>query len=616
MVARLDRSDGDIDAISKRVAISAPGPNIAQRTNRVADESHWRGETRAVEDRLSDTLHARLTQRFVDRRTSVLLRRLKQKESLVAEVNDKSDVTVAGELVGRLEGFRFRQDATNSPDEARVLRQAAVQALRPQFHLLADKFYNAPDTEMDFTEQGGLMWGGSAVGKLVTGPDAMRPQVEAFVDEDAGEEVVEKVRRRLQHFIDRKVAALFEPLLALSRDEALTGLARGFAFRLVEGLGLLTRGSVAEDVKALEQDARSALRKHGVRFGQFTIFLPLLLKPAPTRLRLVLWSLASGLAEFPESPPPGLVTIPNLPEVPKGHYTLAGYHPAGARAIRIDMLERLADLVRAKDSRAGFEATPEMLSITGMTLEQFADLMAGLGYKAERSGRAKTRPEAVAVAAADAPEAPEAGGEAVVEAAPEAGVEALAEAAPEVVAEIDSGVVAAAAEPAAESGAKPGAEPAAEMETVFTFTWAPRPRGGENRGPRNRTEARAPREGQPAGDARPPRSARRRPSGAPSPDAPVAAITGAEAAPEAAPRPPRSDRPEHFKGIGKGKGGKPEGKGERGGSERGRDFGGERGGKDHAPHGAKVFEARPPRVEKPIDPDNPFAALLALKGRI
>ncbi|MEH6776535.1 MAG: helicase, partial [Cereibacter changlensis] len=353
-IARIDRVDGDIDALSKRLAYIRTWTYVAQRRGWVEDESHWRDETRAVEDRLSDALHAQLTQRFVDRRTSVLMRRLKQKESLVAEVNDKGEVTVEGEFVGRLEGFRFRQDASNSPDEARTLRQAAVQALRPEFHLRADRFYNSPDTEMDFTEQGGLMWGTQAVGKLIAGAEPLRPQVEAFVDEDAGPDVAEKVRRRLQHFIDRKVAAQFEPLLAMSRDETLTGLARGFAFRLVEGLGLLPRDLVNEDVKALDQDARSALRKHGVRFGQFTIFLPLLLKPAPTRLRLVLWSLANGLQEFPESPPPGLVTIPNIPDVPKQHYTLAGYHPAGARAIRIDMLERLADLLRAKDSRAGF----------------------------------------------------------------------------------------------------------------------------------------------------------------------------------------------------------------------------------------------------------------------
>ena len=107
----------------------------------------------------------------------------------------------------------------------------------------------------------------------------------------------------------------------------MTGLARGFAFRLVEALGVLPRDTVAGEVKALDQEARAVLRKHGVRFGQFTVFLPALLKPAPTRLRLVLWSLAGGLDEFPESPPPGLVTIPHLPDVPRGHYTLAGLPP-------------------------------------------------------------------------------------------------------------------------------------------------------------------------------------------------------------------------------------------------------------------------------------------------
>ena len=407
-VARIDKTDGDIDAISKRLAYIRTWTYVAQRKGWVADESHWRDETRAVEDRLSDALHARLTQRFVDRRTSVLMRRLKQKESLVAEVNDKGEVAVEGEFVGRLEGFRFRQDASASPDEARTLRQAAYEALKPEFHLRADRFYNAPDTELDFTEQGGLMWGSSAVGKLIAGAEAMKPLVEAFVDEEAGFDVADKVRRRLQHFIDRKVATQFEPLLAMSRDETMQGLARGFAFRLVEGLGVLPRDVVAEDVKSLDQESRSVLRRHGVRFGQFTIFLPLLLKPAPTRLRLVLWSLANGLQEFPESPPPGLVTIPYLTEVPKNHYTLAGYHPAGSRAIRIDMLERLADLLRAKDSRAGFEATPDMLSITGMTLDQFADLMAGLGYRGDKSERPKVRPEAVAavpaeVAVAEAP---------------------------------------------------------------------------------------------------------------------------------------------------------------------------------------------------------------------
>ncbi len=279
-VKRLDRADGDIDTLSKRLAYIRTWTYVAQRKGWVDDENHWRGETRAVEDRLSDALHERLTQRFVDRRTSVLLRRLKQKEALLAEVNDKGEVTVEGEFVGRLEGFRFVADKEASGQEAKTLMQASLQALAPQFHLRADRFYNAPDTEIDFTEQGGLMWGEQAVGRLVPGAEVLKPGIKVFVDDEAGAEVAQKVERRLQHFIDRKIAALFEPLLNLSKDEALTGLARGFAFRLVENLGIIPRGDVANEVKELDQEARGALRKHGVRFGQFTIFMPLLLSCA------------------------------------------------------------------------------------------------------------------------------------------------------------------------------------------------------------------------------------------------------------------------------------------------------------------------------------------------
>ena len=287
-IRRLDRTEGDIDTLSKRLAFIRTWTYVAQRNGWLRDESHWREETRTVEDRLSDALHERLTQRFVDRRTSVLLRRLKQKEALLAEVNDQGEVTVEGEFVGKLEGFRFSPDKTAQGAEAKALKSASLQALAPQYHLRADRFYNAPDTEIDYTDQGGLMWGEHAVGKLVAGADALSPQIEVFVDETAGPDVAQKVERRLQHFISRKIQALFEPLINLQKDEALTGLARGFAFRMVEGLGILPRAGVAQEVKDLDQDARGALRKHGIRFGQFTIFMPLLLKPAPTRLRLLL----------------------------------------------------------------------------------------------------------------------------------------------------------------------------------------------------------------------------------------------------------------------------------------------------------------------------------------
>ncbi|WBU55556.1 helicase-related protein [Paracoccus sediminicola] len=566
-IDRIDRTQGDIDALSKRLAFIRTWTYVAQRSGWVADESYWREATRTVEDRLSDALHAALTQRFVDRRTSVLMRRLKQKETLVAEVNDKGEVSVEGEFAGRLEGFRFRADETQNSDEARMLNRAAYEALRPEFHLRADRLYNAPDTELDFTEQGGLMWGDTAVGKLVKGAEPMKPGVEAFVDEEAGQDIADKVRRRLQHFIDRKIASLFEPLQAMSRDETLTGLARGFAFRLVENLGLIRREEVAAEVKELDQEARGSLRKHGVRFGQFTIFMPALLKPAPTRLRLVLSGLWEGLSEFPESPPPGLVTIPNLPEVPASAYTLSGYRPAGDRAIRIDMLERLADMLRTQDTRGGFEANADMLSITGMTLDQFAGLMEGLGYAAEKGERVKVKPDTAPQAAPEPATVAEAEGEhpmteeeSVLAAETRAKWESeqaekkKAEAAAAEAASSDMATGETAADDSATATGETPAE--TEMEVFYTFRWVPKQRGPRGQGGARRQNARA------DGDHRQGK--------------------------------PRGDRP---KGGGKPKGGKP---------GRGKN---DRGDKP------KNFSARPPRSEKPVDPDNPFAVLAALKEK-
>ena len=388
-VCSLENTHGNIDTLSKRLAYMRTWTYVSQRKGWVDDDDHWRNRTRVIEDLLSDALHECLTKTFVDRRTSVLLRRLKDKEAMVAEVDNQGQVTIEGEFVGKLEGFRFTADKEANGAEFKAVKAAAMEALVPHFNLMADRFYNAPDTEIDFTDQGGLMWGENALGKLLAGDNPLKPGLRVFVEENVSIEIQQKVERRLQHFIDRKIATLFEPLLALERDDKLSGLARGFAFTLVENFGLVPRESVSETVKSLDQDARATLRKHGVRFGQHTIFMPLLLKPAPTRLRLLLWSLTNNIDEFPSAPPPGLVTVPTESFALSGVDTMSGYRNAGDRAIRVDMLERLADLLRSQDSKSGFECNSDMLSITGMTLEQFAGLMVGLGYKAEKGSRLK-----------------------------------------------------------------------------------------------------------------------------------------------------------------------------------------------------------------------------------
>ena len=130
----------------------------------------------------------------------------------------------------------------------------------------------------------------------------------------------------------------------------------------------------------------------GVRFGQFTIFMPLLLKPAPTRLRLALWALEKGLDHVPDRPAARVGDDPRMkPNGPMATTTMSGYRPAASRAIRIDMLERLRTCCAGRTRGAGSRRRRTCCRYTGLTLEQFADLMGGLGYRADRGERPKVK---------------------------------------------------------------------------------------------------------------------------------------------------------------------------------------------------------------------------------
>ena len=391
-VRRLDKIEGDIEVLSKRLAFIRTWTFVSYKRTWTIDCLYWQAETRRIEDRLSDELHRKLTQRFVDRRTSVLVKGLKQREKLVANINKDSEIFVENQLIGTLVGFCFEKDKSTSSEESKALRSTAHAVLGPQYKLRSDRLYNSSDEQFSWNENGQLFWQSVAVGRLEVGVDILTPKVIPIADSEAGAEIIQTIKRRLDYFVNRTIERQFEPLLKMQADDSLSGIAKGVAFRLIEGLGLVSRDAIADEVKAMDQKERSLLRKHGLRFGQFTIFHYLMLKPAPTRLRLLLWSLfhKSG---YSVAPPPGLVTIPKAENATVQYYTMAGYKLLGEKALRVDMLERLADLLRTKDVWNGFEANVDMLSMTGLTLDQFSEVLRNLGYTSKKGTRLKIRQE-------------------------------------------------------------------------------------------------------------------------------------------------------------------------------------------------------------------------------
>ncbi|MDI1347048.1 MAG: helicase-related protein [Pseudolabrys sp.] len=405
-LAQADRTDGDIDTLSNRIAHVRTWTYVANRPDWLADPEHWQGATRAIEDKLSDALHERLAERFVDRRTSVLMRRLRENTMLETEIGKTGEVTVEGHVIGRLDGFMFAPDASAAAgSEAKALNAAAQKVLASEIEARATKLSQASNEQIVLANDGALRWTGDLVGKLVAGDDTLRPRVRILADEHLTGPARELVQTRLDLWLKSQIEKLLAPLFSLTVADDITGIARGIAFQLVEALGVLERQKVAEEVKGLDQPSRATLRKYGVRFGAYHIYLPILLKPAPRALATQLWALkheapdAKGVTELLHLAASGRTSIPIDKETPKPLYRTAGYRVCGERAVRVDILERLADLIRpalswretattpkpdgAFDGRS-FTVTGAMTSLTGASGEDFASILRSLGYRMDR----------------------------------------------------------------------------------------------------------------------------------------------------------------------------------------------------------------------------------------
>jgi ATP-dependent RNA helicase SUPV3L1/SUV3 len=591
-VALADRTEGDIDALSYRIAQVRTWTFVANRADWLDDPEHWQKFTRSVEDKLSDALHEQLALRFVDRRTSVLMRRLRENAMLESEVSKTGEVTVEGHVIGRLQGFEFALDASGAGQDVKALRAAAAKVLASEIESRAAKLSAASDDQFVLSNDGVIRWIGEPVARLVAGENVLEPRFRVLADEQLTGAAKDSVDARLTLWLKAHVEKLLGPLNAVAKAEDITGIARGVAFQLVESLGVLERAKVAEEVKGLDQETRAVLRKYGIRFGAYHIYLPALLKPAPRTLALLLWTLKNGgldqkgFDDLPALAASGRTSIPVDQEVSKNLYRMVGYRVCGNRAIRVDILERLADLIRpalswrpamtgekpagAFDGR-GFVVTVAMTSLAGCSGEDFASILKSLGYRLDRRPPLTETPKTDAPAAAtEATPAEPPAAETPIElglggADAQTDEPITNEAAPsEPVAE------AAVEMPAAEQAAVAGN--AAPAEPTLIDVWRPGRMEGPRRPPRR------------------PKPARREVK---IPDAPSAAATAGETVTPtpAAEQKPRREREQR----------RPPRRKE--GPRRV-----ERPIEQHA---------RAPRErDRPIDPNSPFAALLELKARL
>jgi ATP-dependent RNA helicase SUPV3L1/SUV3 len=377
----LDQVSGEIDTLAGRLASVRTLAYVANRPDWLRNPGEWQARTRALEDRLSDTLHERLMARFIDRRTSVLMRALHVREDVLAGVAEDGDVTVEGQHVGRLRGIAFQPAAGGSALEDRALRQAAQRAVGPEIARRLGRLAADDDAGFTFSEAG-IFWRGDPAGQLMGGePFAPKVRVLGDTSLDGGPAPArDRARHRMESWLlseaGRRLHALKRLRDALDAGK-LSGMARGLAFRLLEAGGVLDRAGVETELRSLSQGERRSLRSLGVRIGAFTLDLPSLAEP-PARELLAAYAALKSPSWRP--PTDALSRLPNpLPD--QAALAAHGLRAVGTWAAPAAALERLDELLRANEHLTGQRRLSDQArEELGWTSAQADDILRALQF--------------------------------------------------------------------------------------------------------------------------------------------------------------------------------------------------------------------------------------------
>jgi ATP-dependent RNA helicase SUPV3L1/SUV3 len=392
-VARLDNMSGDIEALADRLAGIRSWAYIAHRLDWLKEPAKWAERTREVEARLSDALHERLTQRFVDRRTAVLVRDIGARgaDALPVTVAADGEVSVGPEPIGHLTGFEFRVDPNARLADKRLLLAAAERRLGDELDRRARELVDAPDQTFALTvEDGGglaVTWQEHVLARLAPGRSLLEPAVRtARALDRLSAPSRAALRERLERWLDAQVERHLRPLKLLSAaatDPATAPGVRALAAMLADAGGVLPRKSVLSAIAHLEQADRQALHKLRVRLGPLDVFVDPLLKPAAQLWRAALLAVRTG-QPMPKLPAAGAATL--TPEADARGAALA-YRRAGRDWIRIDLADRLASHARKVRSAGGADpVNAELATSIGLDEQAITRLMSEVGFT--RAGEA------------------------------------------------------------------------------------------------------------------------------------------------------------------------------------------------------------------------------------
>jgi ATP-dependent RNA helicase SUPV3L1/SUV3 len=389
-IARLDSTEGDVDTLMARISHIRTWTYVTHRNDWVVEAGHWRSRALRIEDRLSDALHEALLKRFVDKRSAVLLGKMEEGSPLLAGIKKDGEVVVEGQRVGQLTGFRFYPDETSGREEFKAIMSAARQALKPEIGHRISMIQTSEDKQFKLADDGQILWQadvtnplpGQPIGVIKKGDQLLKPRAEVLDSNLLDGQDKNAVAEKLNDWLGRHIHFALEPLFRLTGGDDLSAQARGIAFQLQEGLGILPRASLEDLIGGLDEEGRKALRARKVRMGPLLVFLPELNKPAAVRLRAILLTLWQDKPLPAAVPKDGIVSFSVAgKDVDADYYRSIGYPVYGPRSIRVDMLDRVVCAVYDNAKEGKFQAQHQMAEWLGSNILDLYAVLEAMGHK-------------------------------------------------------------------------------------------------------------------------------------------------------------------------------------------------------------------------------------------
>ncbi len=409
-LARLDNVQGDVATLSARIAAVRTWTYIAYRKDWLADPAAMAQRAMAVEEKLSDALHDALRQRFVDKRTVMLLRKGAADIGMLPVVVDADNVvSVDGEEIGSLDGFAFRVDPAAKAGDRKLLLAAAERHLSALLKQKARDVHMAEDSEFSLGQDSegrpAVLWNGSVLGLIGKGRSLMQPvfrpvKAVSGLEGEALRAITERAEGWIAGQLEKHLGGV-AGLGALSQDAQTDGSVRALAVQLAEAGGIAGRAYLTDTLAALPKESRGAARKGGIVFGALDVFHHAALKPAAVRWRIALFAARDDKHVF-DPPPESAVHLKEWKFACIADCRNAGYRRIGDEFLRIDLAERV--IKKAHEARGqalvfGMDMT--FATSLGVSEGGLVNLMRDAGFRKAEAPAAEAIEEEVPVAAVE-----------------------------------------------------------------------------------------------------------------------------------------------------------------------------------------------------------------------